>query len=362
MLGKRIVLAVVFGLSLACVASTSASANWGHKEAPLQQTAKIGLTGTVKLTSEQGGVVECQVTYGVALEPGTSGKVESLSIDGGTVTEKCKTGGDLAKCQVHQFEPTGLQWPIHMVDSSKFTITTGEIHVSVTGSECPIAKFTTTPGSVNATTSTPHVLGGNISLSGTVQQDVFAGGKAPMSVGGTLTVESPNSGTYELLLGEPLSWTHLEEPITEDVEIGLTGKVKIGIVAYLECEVTLGIKLVAGTSTGFVQSMQPDGTPTEKCKSRNAFTSCSVHGFKATGLPWTIHARITPSFWINFGKIEITTGVSFQCGGTVSFGPVRFIATPDNPNLVNSFQLSSGIFPMGLLSVESPNAGTYGFG
>ncbi len=373
MFKKTIVLAMAVGTVAAFASPTSASAVWGHKSTAIQQSATIGLTGTLKFTSESGGVVECQVTYGIVLEPGSTGKVESLGLDNkGTATDKCKTGGNLSKCQVHEFQPTELPWTVHLSSFDTIRIEAGEIHVSITGSECPITKFTTTPGSVFATTSTPHVIGGTLTLSGNLQQDVFAGGKAAVTVGGSLTVEAPNSGTYELL-GEPPAWRHAGLPLEKNVAIGFTGSLKYssGVLGSIECQITAGVQLTPG-STGVVETFATDnGTATERCKTGGALAACQVHSLQATGLPWTIHAGTTSTFTAATGEVHTTMTGGFCPISTLISTPAHIKFTPDNSTAIGKVLASGsvgtdsalGALPLtlsGELAVEGPNAGTYG--
>ena len=367
---KKIALAVLAATAAMMLPAPALAAEWGHNATPLKANATIGLTGTMKFTTQSGGIVECQVTFAAVMKPGFQGEIESMAVDNGTVTEKCKTGGNLAKCQVHQFQGTGFPWSMQLGEPN-ISVAAKEIHVSLTGApgECPITNFSTTPGTITMISSAHQF--STLGLSGTLKHHVLGAGEAQLSVSGSLSVESPNSATYEVLF-ESRSWTHNHVPLIENKQIGLTGSLQLATATgAIQCQLTYALQLQGGGSTGSIQSMVPDnGTVGEKCKGAGGYAFCQLSKLEPVGLPWTVHASATPSIAITMGQVNVAMS-GFLCPTTFTLTPHTQNAAPDNAATIGALTFSSSApadvggaatttTVTGALSVEAPNAGTFG--
>ncbi len=189
MLKKITMLVLAFG-ALAALPSVAMGA-WTDKTAAVESKAEVGFTGQAKFSGGLGSI-ECQTTSTTTLLPGTTGEVKTFHVDG-SPTEKCKTGGFLAGCQVHSVSATGLPWVAHSTGTA-IDITVGEIHNSVTGGFCPVSSVTVTGGTAEITPDNAHGASSG-TLSGSVTVDA-TGEPSVSTVSGTQNVLAPSIGTY----------------------------------------------------------------------------------------------------------------------------------------------------------------------
>jgi hypothetical protein len=115
------------------------------------------------------------------------------------VTSKCKATGFLAQCQAHApVVATGtggsdiakFPWLVHN-QTKVVQVTTGEVHVPITGAFCPGDTATFTPGIVTFTPNQTKTVT-SFQLSGNVQVHILKGGvtqaTSVAAVSGTQTI------------------------------------------------------------------------------------------------------------------------------------------------------------------------------
>ncbi len=197
MLRKTIVLAMVIGVGGALALPTTAPAFWKHGQTPIQQNVQVGLTGQVRFQGGLGGI-ECQITSAAQFLAGqTTGNITSFTPHPTNDTTNCKGLGGLAFCQIHNVGPTGFPWVTHWSLSS-IDLTHGQIHLGGTGGFCPVSGITITAGTIAITRT--GIIFVQFHVTGTVVIHLTTSGGAVdtenATAGGTLSVESPNSGTY----------------------------------------------------------------------------------------------------------------------------------------------------------------------
>jgi hypothetical protein len=206
MLRKAIALAVAAGVMVACLPGTAA-ASWSHKGEAIQENltytiGALGLTGNVRFQGGLGGI-ECQVTAGVLLEPGTTGTLNTFRLDpveSEASTSRCKGLGGLTPCQIHQFEPTGLSWTLHTASATTISVTAGDLHTSLTGGIFCLAKqVRVTASTLTWTVNNPNAIG-KVTVSGSPQADIQTNSgtvhQEQVTASGELNVESPSATTY----------------------------------------------------------------------------------------------------------------------------------------------------------------------
>ncbi len=192
---KAIMLALAIGALVAVPAAAMAEWTDGTVKVPTNRT--IQFKGNAKFSSGFLGSIVCNTTSQTKLEPGSTGTVESFHPDTTTktVTEQCTAGGALAGCQVHTVQSTGLPWTAHAnTAAGTITITSGEIHTSLTGSFCASKTSTVTAGTVTLTLDNAHA-GTNGTLSGQLQVHTEPA-TAATTISGQQTVQGTDAGTY----------------------------------------------------------------------------------------------------------------------------------------------------------------------
>ncbi len=205
MLKKLMMLAVAVAALVAVALPVSAMANWTDNGKPITSKATVEFTGTnVKFSSGPAGSIECHTTAQAIFHPGTTGTVTMFDPEG-SVTTACKAGGALANCQVHEVQATGYKggtltaepWDLH-TDTKDITITTGDIHSTVTGQFCATGQTTSTV-TVTAGTVTGHVDDpdkvSTIQLTGTLITDSKLG-QFGTTISGVQHVKGTDAGTY----------------------------------------------------------------------------------------------------------------------------------------------------------------------
>ncbi|HEX5928824.1 MAG TPA: hypothetical protein VFY48_05470 [Solirubrobacterales bacterium] len=198
---KKTIAAAVLGvLAVVILAPAALGNNWKHHGEEITQNKQITMTGQVKVQGQLGSV-ECQVTAQMSLLSGTTTAVMTkfepdLDEAGSTVTQKCKTGGGLAFCQIHAVQPVALPWQAHNL-TNEVRLLPQLTHVSMTGGFCAAKTATITEGTVLSTPNQPKTFS-SFTLGGCARLDVN-GMEDPCSpVTGTLNVLAPNAATYSL--------------------------------------------------------------------------------------------------------------------------------------------------------------------
>ncbi len=205
MLKKLMMLAVAVAALAALALPVSAMARWTDETIPIPTSRTVEFTGTnVKFSSGPAGSIECHTTAQVIFHPGTTGTVTMFDPEG-SVTTACKAGGALANCQVHEVQATGYKggtltaepWDLH-TDTNDITITTGDIHSTITGQFCATgqasATVTVTGGDVTGHLDDKHKAS-TIQLTGTLQTDSPLG-KFATTISGLQHVKGTDAGTY----------------------------------------------------------------------------------------------------------------------------------------------------------------------
>ncbi len=184
---------MILGLGLGALAAlpSVAMGDWTDKTENVLTQERIEFLGQFKFSGGLGSI-ECQMTSSTMLEPGTTGKVETFDVNG-SPTEKCKTGGFLAACQVHALQAAGLPWVVH-TNGQTIDMTIGSMQKSVTGGFCPVTNVLITGGTVQATPDNSHGAKSG-TLSGSLAVHT-SGGESFSTISGTLTVQGAASGTY----------------------------------------------------------------------------------------------------------------------------------------------------------------------
>lgn len=87
------------------------------------------------------------------------------------------------------------------------------------------------------------------------------------------------------------SWKHHKTAISTDTQIGLTGKIRTeGKLGGVECQITMRVKLTAGTTTGHAETFVPHPTDsTADCKGLGGYAGCQVHSLTPQAPNWLIH-------------------------------------------------------------------------
>jgi hypothetical protein len=210
MLKKMTVLAMALGVVAAMLVPATASAAWKHHATTIQQNVQIGLTGQIATISEAGGI-SCQVTIRAKfIANQTTGEAETFAPHPTNATTNCTTSGGLSQCEVEQVQPTNLPWTFHTTGTAAnptIQLTVGDIHMELKKKNffCLFTHITKTAGTA---TLTPTPGNGNtvtaLTLSGNTQGHLYSNTPEPvgqtvgLTFGGTLNIESPNSGTYSL--------------------------------------------------------------------------------------------------------------------------------------------------------------------
>jgi len=186
------------------------------------------------------------------------------------------------------------------------------------------------------------------------------------------------------------AWKHTNHvtPIAQNVQLGLTSTTNVAFQSHaggggLNCQVTSTVDFTAGTTTGLITTFKPHPTSdTTNCKGEGLLAGCQVHNLTPTGLAphgtgWVIHTTGTaaaPTIQITSGAIDSQITGAFCPGGTVQVTPGTVTATPTPASGITVTGVTlSGTIPVhgsaipadpaatvkGVLSVESPNSGTY---
>lgn len=177
---KRLLLvsmAVAMTMFAAVSASSASASVWKMGETKITKLTTIGLTGGEVFESGTSGM-SCEILATLTTEGGSTSKITKWE------TKKCSGGfGELAKCELSTSESTTLPWTVD-VNTSDLTITNMRIRRTFKAG-CPIA-------SLDKTTS-PTV---TLTEPSAIAEMEFSGSITGYKNFGSLTVDSPNSGTY----------------------------------------------------------------------------------------------------------------------------------------------------------------------
>lgn len=204
MLKKTIMLAMAVAVAAAvAVPAVGMAGVWKHHNTAIAANKVISLTGTIKYAGGFIGSIECQTTATITLlaAGSSTGSLTQLEPDldeaGSTVTTKCIGGGLLSSCSIHTVQPKGLNWTVH--NKTQFVeITSGDIHITMTGASCPGTEVTVTPDVIiatpNVSTNPPqgHTVH-DFTLSGLAVVHVYKEGKLVVAQNATV------SGKQEIL-------------------------------------------------------------------------------------------------------------------------------------------------------------------
>ncbi|HEX5928152.1 MAG TPA: hypothetical protein VFY48_02055 [Solirubrobacterales bacterium] len=166
------------------------------------------------------------------------------------------------------------------------------------------------------------------------------------------------------------NWKHHQTPIQEDVQFGLTGKIRTDA-SYvgIECQVTTRVKLTAGSTTGHVETFSPHPTSdTANCVGMGGYAFCQIHNMAPQAVNWTLHTapwqttQIGGSGTQHQTAITIETqSVTFQMTGgfcpggpfTVHYLPSTVGATcvPESCQTLTGFAMN-GVVPVQLTTKE----------
>lgn len=194
------------------------------------------------------------------------------------------------------------------------------------------------------------------------------------------------------------TWKHHQQPIQQDVQLGLTGKLRFeAVIGAFECQVTSRIKLLAGQTQATMETLATHPTSdTANCLGIGGFAFCQVHSLAFGGPGSTIQlGSFTTLEGIQHGNGQHTSvgtgivhqglsmgvGIADDVTGVFCFiqhisagGSV--LAVPNQPSTMSSFQLhgaggstvtlaSNGqtntysLTVKGSLEIEAPNQNTY---
>lgn len=177
---KRLWLAVlVSALSLFAVSASAASAAvWKDKGVNVSKHVTFNLTGGEVFDTGTGGM-SCEVLATITTSGGSTGSISKWEVKncGGAF-------GDLASCQILATEPKNLPWAID-VNTTDLTITSMRLRRTFKNG-CAIKEVDKTVTSTTMTLNTPSE----------ITEVEFLGINGEYEAFGSMTVDSPNSGTY----------------------------------------------------------------------------------------------------------------------------------------------------------------------
>lgn len=181
-INKRLIVGLAVAIAaLAVTASSASAAEWKHGQSKVQQTIQFGLTGGEVFEIGESGM-SCENKMTLDTSGGSTGTITAFQ------TVKCgeKPFGEFKKCELNTSEPLGLPWTVHVISTTQITITNWKTKRTFKGAECP---FGTVEKQIPTVTLTPQVP----SALGTIE---YEGSITGYRIFGSLTVDSPNDGTY----------------------------------------------------------------------------------------------------------------------------------------------------------------------
>lgn len=179
-LDKRLLLAgmVVALLSLA-VAASAFGAVWKDGATNVTSAIEIGFTGGEVFESSEGNGMSCEVLATLKTSGGSTGTISKWEV------KNCSGAfGSFAGCQVSAIEAKSLPWTVD-VNSTDLTITNMRIRRTFKNG-CKTTELDKTVAAMAVTLNTPAA----------ITMVEFNGVNGAYKSFGSLTVDSPNSGTY----------------------------------------------------------------------------------------------------------------------------------------------------------------------
>jgi hypothetical protein len=175
---KRLLLAgLVVAVAMFAVTASASAAVWKDKGVNVTKFVSIGLTGGEVFESGTSGM-SCEVVATLTTEGGSTGKITKYE------TKKCSGGfGEMTGCELSTTESKGLPWTVD-VNTTDLTIT--NVHIRRTfKAGCKIVELDKTYN-LTVTLLSPTA----------IAEMEFSGSITGYKSFGSLTVDSPNSGTY----------------------------------------------------------------------------------------------------------------------------------------------------------------------
>jgi len=175
---RSVLLAVLTALLVLCVGVSAASAAvWKDKGTNVSSKIEITFTGS-SLIEGLGGTIGCAVHATIVTSGGSTGTVTKYELT------NCVTGGAFKSCKVNAANAKALPWTVD-VNTLDLTWTTSSVHYLLNAS-CSTSEIELIVASTTVTLFAPSA----------ITEIEFSKTSAVFSEVASLTVDSPNSGTY----------------------------------------------------------------------------------------------------------------------------------------------------------------------
>jgi hypothetical protein len=182
-INKRLLLASAIAVIVVLAVPALALASvWKDGGVKVTKLISIGLTGAEIFEASEGNGMQCELHATLTTEGGSTGKITAFE------TKACaKSFGTFKKCELNTAEAKGLPWTVD-VTTTDLAITGWHTKRTFKGAECKTTELDKTVGTVTMTLNTPTAIASMdwLALLGEYK------------TGGSFTVDSPNSGTYEI--------------------------------------------------------------------------------------------------------------------------------------------------------------------
>jgi hypothetical protein len=177
---KRLLLAgTIAAVVVLAVPALALASVWKDHGTNVNKFVELGLSGGEIFEAGEGNGMSCEIHATLTTEGGSTGKITKFE------TPKCPTGfGTFAKCELSTATAKGLPWTVD-VNASDLTITNWHTKRTFKAG-CGTTELDKTVGSVTVTLNTPTE----------ITEVEFLGSITGYKTFGSLTVDSPNSGTY----------------------------------------------------------------------------------------------------------------------------------------------------------------------
>jgi len=194
---KMMMLATMVAAVMAFALPATSSAAWNDEGTAITSTKTVQLTGSA---SHSGGVECPNALTDLTLDPGSTGKIDTFTIE---ETDKCKVIGSLAALGCNKLTShisTNLPWSIS-TNGSVILITKIDLDLTYVGSGLCVSGVGTTlsnkldgSGKEIPLVATPNstTTVSSVKLSGELKSSTGTN----VTTSGTLSVLSPNTGTY----------------------------------------------------------------------------------------------------------------------------------------------------------------------
>lgn len=179
--------------ALLATTAVAAAAVWKDKGTEVTEKREFNLTGAEVFETPEGGM-SCGVKATILIENGTTSKVTKYSWDGAA----CSAFGEkYASCKLSTWTATGLPWTIEGITTTSIKIKSETVKRTFVAG-CPILTLESTvtggiwtPPTGTAGAIAEFEMGGG---TGTAKKEKTT--TVEYKSFGSLTVDSPNSGTY----------------------------------------------------------------------------------------------------------------------------------------------------------------------